>query len=82
MAETGLIVERRCTGKVPGGRLARHTSEEFVRFLEEAVLGRRRQKAHVILDDLSAHKTPPVKAWLVKHPNACNSTALPPTPHG
>lgn len=57
------------TGKVQGRWVARHTSEEFVRFLEEAVVGRRRQKVHVILDNLSAHKTAAVTAWLAEHPN-------------
>ena len=57
------------TGKVQGRCEARHTSEEFVRFLDQAVVGRRRQQVHVILDNLSAHKTAAVKAWLAKHPN-------------
>lgn len=57
------------TGKVQGRCVARHTSEEFVRFLDEAVVGRRRRQVHLILDNLSAHKTAAVKAWLAEHPN-------------
>jgi transposase len=56
------------TGKVQGRCVARHTSQEFVRFLDEAVVGRQRKKIHVILDNLSAHKTAAVKAWLAGHP--------------
>ena len=56
------------TGKVQGRCLARHTSQEFVRFRDEAVVGRPRKKVHVILDNLSAHKTAAVKAGLADHP--------------
>jgi transposase len=56
------------TGKVQGRCVARHTSEEFVRFLDEAVVGQRRKKIHLILDNLSAHKTAAVRAWLERHP--------------
>jgi len=57
------------TGKVMARCVARHTSQEFVRFLDEAVVGQRRKQIHVILDNLSAHKTAEVKAWLGCHPN-------------
>jgi transposase len=57
------------TGKVQGRCVARHTSEEFVRFLDETVVGGRRRQVHVILDNLSAHKTAAVKTWLAEHPN-------------
>jgi hypothetical protein len=40
-----------------------------VRFLDETVVGPPRKKVHVILDNLSAHKTAAVKAWLAEHPN-------------
>jgi transposase len=56
------------TGKVQSRCVARHTSEEFVRFLDEAVVGQRRKKIHLILDNLSAHKTAAVRAWLERHP--------------
>jgi len=54
------------TGKVRGRCVARHTGEEF---LDETVVGRRNEKVHVILDNLSSHKTKAVKDWLAKHPN-------------
>jgi transposase len=57
------------TGKVLGRCVGRHTSQEFVRFLDEAVVGQRRKQIHVILDNLSAHKTAEVKVWLDRHPN-------------
>ncbi len=57
------------TGKVLGRCVARHTSQEFVRFLDGAVAGHPRKQVHVILDNLSAHKTAAVKAWLTSHAN-------------
>jgi transposase len=53
-----------------GQTAARHTSQEFVAFLEEVVgtqpAGR---QIHVILDNFSTHKTDLVKGFLVQHPN-------------
>jgi hypothetical protein len=49
--------------------VARHTSEEFVRFLDEAVVGQRRKQIHLILDNLSVHKTAAVRAWRERHPH-------------
>jgi len=58
------------TGKVLGKTADRHTSQEFVAFLSDLVasqpVGR---DVHVILDNLSAHKTPRVKAFLASHPH-------------
>jgi len=56
------------TGKVRGRCVARHTSQEFVRFLDEAVLGHPRRPVHLILDNLATHKTAAVRAWLENHP--------------
>ena len=58
------------TGKVHGKTAVRHTSEEFVSFLK-LVVGRckPKQEIHVILDNLSAHKTNKVAEFLEKHPN-------------
>src|SRR5215469_4612242 len=48
---------------------ARHTSRDFVAFLEEVVsLCRPRQQTHIILDNLSAHKTQSVADFLQRHP--------------
>lgn len=57
------------TGKVQSRCVARHTSDEVVRFLDEAVVGQRRKQIHVILDNLSVHKTAAVRAWLERHPH-------------
>lgn len=58
------------TGRVQGQTAARHTSEEFVGFLEALVKQRRRgQQIHIILDNLSAHKTSKVEQFLAAHPN-------------
>lgn len=57
------------TGEVLGKCYAQHRTKEFVNFLGEidsnvpAALD-----VHVILDNLSTHKAPPVKRWLARHP--------------
>jgi transposase len=57
------------TGRVHGKTAARHTSREFVAFLQEVVsLCPPRQQIHIILDNLSAHKTHTVREFLQKHP--------------
>jgi transposase len=56
-------------GKVIGQCLPRHRSKEFIRFLKQI-----EQQTppdldlHVIVDNSSTHKSPPVKRWLHKHP--------------
>jgi transposase len=57
------------TGKVHGKTAVRHTSEEFVAFLDEVVaLCAPDQEIHVIADNLSTHKTAKVAAFLEAHP--------------
>jgi transposase len=57
------------TGKVHGKTAARHTSEEFVHFLEQVVAAcKPKQEIHIILANLSAHKTKKVSAYLEEHP--------------
>ena len=57
------------TGAVLGKTAARHTSTEFVAFLEDLVESQPKRLAiHVITDNLSAHKTPQVQAFLAAHP--------------
>lgn len=57
------------TGEVLGRTAERHTSGEFVAFLTDLVAHRPRGQAiHVILDNLSAHKTQQVEAFLLDHP--------------
>jgi len=57
------------TGRVHGKTAARHTSEQFVDFLDQVVgLCKPKQEIHIILDNLSAHKTKKVAAFLQEHP--------------
>src|SRR5262252_8780661 len=56
------------TGKVHGRTAARHTSQEFVTFLQEVVgHGKPQQEIHIFVDNLSAHKTSKVEDFL--HPS-------------
>src|ERR1700684_335702 len=58
------------TGKVQGKTAERHTSAEFVDFLEQVVSGcKPRQEIHIILDNLSAHKTNQVEVFLEQNAN-------------
>ena len=60
------------SGEILGKTARRHTSAEFVSFLEEIVASQPAGKAiHVIADNLSAHKTKLVEAFLEAHPNVC-----------
>ncbi len=57
------------TGKVEGKTAARHTSAEFVEFLG-TLLNKARwaKEIHIVLDNLSAHKTQAVREFLEAHP--------------
>lgn len=58
------------TGEVLGKTAARHTSAEFVAFLTDIVANQPAgQEIHVIADNLSAHKTKAVQAFLDEHRN-------------
>ena len=57
------------TGDVMGKTATRHTSAEFVAFLTDIVVNQPQGKEiHVIADNLSAHKTKQVDAFLAAHP--------------
>jgi transposase len=57
------------TGEIIGHTVPRHTSAAFVDFLTEIVARHPRRRAiHVIVDNLSAHKTKGVDAFLTQHP--------------
>src|SRR5438045_9317710 len=57
------------TGKVQGKTAKRHTSSEFIVFLSELVSRARWAKEiHIVLDNLSAHKTKAVQQFLADHP--------------
>jgi transposase len=57
------------TGSVEGMTAARHTSRDFVTFLDRVVATQpKRREIHFIVDNLSAHKTKAVHTWLADHP--------------
>ncbi len=57
------------SGEVIGQTSARHTSAEFVAFLEDLVARQAPEQAiHIICDNLSAHKTKAVCNFLARHP--------------
>lgn len=57
------------TGKVQGKTAKRHTSEQFIEFLHGLVNHARwAREIHIVLDNLSAHKTKAVEQFLAEHP--------------
>ncbi len=57
------------TGHVDGMTADRNMSAEFLRFLGRLVMTQPRHKEiHIIADNLSAHKTKAVAAWLAENP--------------
>ena len=57
------------TGEVLAKTADRHTSQEFVAFLAEVVSSQSpKREIHIILDNLSAHKTRRVQSFLADHP--------------
>lgn len=58
------------SGKVLGAPVDRHTSAEFVAFLDGLVASQPKGKEiHIILDNLSTHKTALVRDFLTRNPN-------------
>lgn len=56
------------SGEVYGKTVRRHTSDEFVSFLDELVATQPKgRQIHVILDNLSTHKTKSVREYLEAH---------------
>jgi transposase len=57
------------TGTVLGETAARHTSDEFIRFLDRLIASQpRRREIHIVLDNLATHKTQKVRTFLAAHP--------------
>ena len=57
------------TGRVEGMTAKRHTSAEFLRFLDHLVATQpARREIHLIADNFRAHKTTAVTDWLAAHP--------------
>ena len=47
---------------------ARHTARDFLAFLRRIDRVYPDAELHVVLDNVSSHKTPAVRAWLERHP--------------
>ena len=56
------------TGEVTQEARARHTGADFLAFLRRLERVYPDTELHVILDNVSTHKTPAVRAWLERHP--------------
>ena len=56
------------TGHVTNTTRERHTGEDFLGFLRLIARTYPTGELHVILDNVSTHKTPAVRAWLERHP--------------
>jgi len=58
------------TGAILGDTAARHTSEDFIKFLERLIATQARGRAiHIVLDNLATHKTQKVRTFLADHPH-------------
>jgi transposase len=56
------------TGEVFGQCLPTRDGADFLTFLRKAVTPHAGKDIHVVLDNLSTHKTPEVRAWLAQNP--------------
>ena len=56
------------TGQVTNQTRERHTGDDFLAFLRLLARTYRTGEVHVVLDNVSTHKTPDVLAWLARHP--------------
>jgi transposase len=56
------------TGQVTNQTRERHTGDDFLAFLRLLARTYRTGAVHVVLDNVSTHKTPDVLAWLARHP--------------
>ncbi|NJD27024.1 MAG: IS630 family transposase [Chloroflexi bacterium] len=55
------------TGEVTHEARARHTGADFLAFLRRLDRAYPDLELHVVLDNVSTHKTPAVRAWLARH---------------
>src|SRR3954454_20281548 len=56
------------TGKVTEACTERHRHQEFLAFLTQVAAAYPRRQLHVVVDNLSTHNHPAVRAWLARHP--------------
>ncbi len=57
------------TGEVVGACRERHTSIDFITFLDHLAHLYEDETLHIVLDNASTHRTPAVREWLASHPN-------------
>ncbi len=58
----------------------RHTGDDFLAFLRLLARTYPRSEVHVVLDNVSTHKTPDVRAWLARHPRFTFTSPRPARP--
>ena len=56
------------TGQVTTDTRERHTGADFLAFMQQVAREYPEGDPHVVLDNVSTHSTPEVKAWLARHP--------------
>src|SRR3954470_4466657 len=56
------------TGRVTEACTERHRHQEFLAFLRQVAAAYPRRELHVVVDNLSTHSHPVVRAWLQRHP--------------
>jgi transposase len=56
------------TGRVTTDHRARHTGEDFLAFMKRVARAYPKGELHVVLDNVSTHTTPDVRAWLAANP--------------
>ena len=56
------------TGKVTTDTRERHTGDDFLAFMRRVARAYPTGELHVVLDNVSTHSTPEVRAWLARHP--------------
>jgi transposase len=56
------------TGRVTDACTGQHRHQEFLAFLRQVAAAYPRRELHVVVDNLSTHNHPGVRAWLARHP--------------
>ena len=56
------------TGRVTTDTRERHTGDDFLAFMRRVARAYPEGELHVVLDNVSTHSTPEVRAWLARHP--------------
>ncbi len=56
------------TGRVTAEMKDRHTGGDFLAFIRRVARAYPEGELHVVLDNVSTHSTPELRAWLARHP--------------